>query len=343
MEKLQLNAILKDFASIMNKQFIHELPDAKELFERVSTIKASKEDKKILPIIVEKDYWLMHCLWGLQQQDYQFELKGGTSLSRGYDLIDRFSEDIDIQIYPKSADNIPINKNQDKPKHIEARRTYFDKLSAEFKIPGLTFKRDPAFDDDKFRSAGIRGEYITLFDDLLTNQDSESILKPGILLEVGFDQTTPNTACNISSWAYDTASTVDASITDNRALQVACYNPEYTFVEKLQTISTKYRKYLKDRTLPINFLRHYYDVYQLLGNNRVLAFIGTENYLVHKNKRFRSADEKVIAKNNAFTIPNPEIKQLFSNEFAKKSAMYFGNQPKFDEILQKIAQCISKL
>lgn len=72
---------MKDFVNIMNKQFIHQLQDAKELFERVSMEKASQEQKRIPSTMVEKDYWLMHCLWGLQQQGYQFELKGGTSLS----------------------------------------------------------------------------------------------------------------------------------------------------------------------------------------------------------------------------------------------------------------------
>ena len=35
------------------------------------------------PVLVEKDYWLMHCLWGLQAQSLRFKLKGGTSLSKG--------------------------------------------------------------------------------------------------------------------------------------------------------------------------------------------------------------------------------------------------------------------
>jgi predicted nucleotidyltransferase component of viral defense system len=54
------------------------------------------EQKTIDPALVEKDYWIMHCLYGLQQLRLQFELKGGTSLSKGYQIIDRFSEDIDI-------------------------------------------------------------------------------------------------------------------------------------------------------------------------------------------------------------------------------------------------------
>jgi predicted nucleotidyltransferase component of viral defense system len=48
--------------------------------------------------LVEKDYWIMHCLWGLKSQGSTFELKGGTSLSKGFGIIKRFSEDIDIRL-----------------------------------------------------------------------------------------------------------------------------------------------------------------------------------------------------------------------------------------------------
>jgi predicted nucleotidyltransferase component of viral defense system len=75
----------------INKIFLHQLENAKQLFEIIA------DERGLLPGIIEKDYWLMHCLWGIQQQGYQFELKGGTSLSKGFGIIERFSEDIDIQ------------------------------------------------------------------------------------------------------------------------------------------------------------------------------------------------------------------------------------------------------
>jgi predicted nucleotidyltransferase component of viral defense system len=64
----------------------HELPDFKDL------LAVTGERLKIDPGLVEKDYWIMHSLWGLQQQGYKFELKGGTSLSKDLGLIHRFTE-----------------------------------------------------------------------------------------------------------------------------------------------------------------------------------------------------------------------------------------------------------
>jgi hypothetical protein len=74
--------------------FLHELPDFADLVAVVA------RNESVDPGLVEKDYWIMHCLWGLQQGGFVFELKGGTSLSRGFKLINRISEDIDILIYP---------------------------------------------------------------------------------------------------------------------------------------------------------------------------------------------------------------------------------------------------
>lgn len=48
--------------------------------------------------LVEKDYWITHTLWALEQAGLVVSLKGGTSLSKGFGLIQRFSEDLDVKI-----------------------------------------------------------------------------------------------------------------------------------------------------------------------------------------------------------------------------------------------------
>lgn len=116
----------------MNNVFLHQLRNAKQLFEIVA------DEKGLLPDIIEKDYWLMHCLWGIQQQKYTFELKGGTSLSKGFGIIERFSEDIDIQIHPND-DSVKTGKNHDKPAHIESRKQFFEETAKQLNVLGLQF------------------------------------------------------------------------------------------------------------------------------------------------------------------------------------------------------------
>lgn len=61
-------------------RFVHELPNAGVLFETLGA------EKSLPPSVIEKDYWVMHCLWGLKQKGFEFEMKGGTSLSIRLDL-----------------------------------------------------------------------------------------------------------------------------------------------------------------------------------------------------------------------------------------------------------------
>jgi predicted nucleotidyltransferase component of viral defense system len=68
-----------------------------------------EDETGVLAGLIEKDYWIMHVLYGLKKLDFQFELKGGTSLSKGYKIIDRFSEDIDIHIKPPAEQAVVGN------------------------------------------------------------------------------------------------------------------------------------------------------------------------------------------------------------------------------------------
>jgi Nucleotidyl transferase AbiEii toxin, Type IV TA system len=315
----------------MPTDYLHNHKQFPELIRIVA------EQKGIDPALVEKDYWIMHSLYGLQKLGLTFQLKGGTSLSKGFKIIDRFSEDIDIHIDPPADRNVKSGRNQDKPAHVKSRKDFYDWLAnTKIKIDGIdTVERDTTFDSDKLFSGGIRlrfRSFTTPIDDL----------KDGILLEAGFDIVAPNTAKDISSWMYDYA-VGKVEIIDNQVKSVACYDPGYTFVEKLQTISTKYRQQQKDKTFPPNFMRHYYDVYSLLDRSEVQAFIGTDDYSAHKDGRFRSLDNKNIAKNEAFILSDPETRKTYAATYAKTSALYYGRKPTLDQMLERISVWIDRL
>lgn len=119
-------------------------------------------------------------------------------------------------------------------------------------------------------------------------------------------------------------------------MDVPCYEPGYTLVEKLQTISTKFRKQQTSGEMPRNFLRHYYDVYCLLEDADVQAFIGTQDYRSHKDRRFPAADEKDITRNPAFLLDDPETLETYAKAYADTRALYYRDQPSFDAILARI-------
>ena len=294
-------------------------------------------NEKIEPALVEKDYWIMQSLYGLQQLGLAFELKGGTSLSKGYGLINRFSEDIDIRIEPPADPPVMTGRNHDKPAHVEGRKAFYDRLAQTIVINGITaVERDKAFDDIRqYRSGGIRLAYAS-------KNGSVEGLKDGILLEVGFDDVTPNEPRDISSWAYDYAAS-RVEILDNRARAVACYHPGHTLVEKLQAISTKFRQQQETGVFPPNFMRHYYDVYSLLRAKAVQDFIGTPAYLAHKAKRFPKADNLVIAENEAFVLGDQDTRAKLQKAYIASNALYYRGQPAFEDILIEIAKWAPKL
>lgn len=312
-------------------EFLHERRDFGQLLAVVAN------DRGLDPMLVEKDYWIMHTLWGLQAQGFEFELKGGTSLSKGFGIIHRFSEDIDIRIEPPSDMAVKSGLNQDKAAHIASRRAYYEELSKRIKITGIeSVQRDTFFDDEKMRSAGIRLFYSP-------SAPSLAGIKDGILLELGFDDTAPNRPVTISSWALNFAQGLGVEFVDNRAVNVRCYAPTHTFVEKLQTISTKFRRLPEHKEFPGNFLRHYYDVYCLLDLKEIQTFMREKAYQDRKVQRFRLGDELLIRNNPAFILEDPVQRELFAREYRKSSDLYYQGQPDFELLLAKITQHIDDM
>ncbi len=308
----------------MSADFLHNHPQFADLIRIVA------QQRGIDPALVEKDYWIMHCLYGLQILDMPFQLKGGTSLSKGYQIINRFSEDIDIRIEPPKDRDVKIGRNQNSPAQVRSRQEFYDWLAQTIRIDGIErVERDTAFDDKLFRSAGIRLFY-------KTSVKAMGVLTPGVLLEAGFDDVTPNTAKDISSWLHDYAA-AKLPIIDNRAKGVACYDPGYTFVEKLQTVSTKFRLQQASKDRPTDFMRHYYDIYCLLQRPEVKEFIGTDAYKAHKAARFRGGDNQNIAQNEAFILSDEAVRKAYAKAYADTSALYYGEPPTFDQILKEIA------
>ena len=223
---------------------------------------------------------------------------------------------------------------------MKARKEFYEWLAKTIKIDGIvSVERDVVFDDpDNYRSGGIRLHYET-------KTSAIEGVKEGILLEAGFDTVTPNQSITISSWAYDKAiETESIKIADNRAMHVRCYHPGYTFVEKLQTIATKFRQEQEDGTQKPNYMRQYYDVYCLLEHPQVIDFIGTAEYAEHKEKRFPKKDFEIpIAENEAFLLQGSKVRASLKKRYESAKALYYNGQPDFNSVLDRIRSFIEKL
>lgn len=95
--------------------------------------------------------------------------------------------------------------------------------------------------------------------------------------------------------------------------------------------------------MPVNFMRHYYDVYCLLEIPEVLSFIGTEAYDQHKIRRFRSSDNRNIAENEAFKVSDAKTREIYKQSYFNTRTLYYRNQPEFEKILDRIQKMAAKL
>ncbi|WP_111316503.1 nucleotidyl transferase AbiEii/AbiGii toxin family protein [Algoriphagus chordae] len=314
----------------MPTNYLHDHPAFNDL------ISITADEKVIDPYLIEKDYWIMHVLFGLKQQAFEFDLKGGTSLSKGHRIIHRFSEDIDIYIKPDES--LMVNETSEKKNAIKSRLEFYDHLASSIHIDGIIkVERDHEFDDTvKYRSGGIR----LFYNSVIGKSDG---IKEGILLEAGFDTITPNSPKTISSWAYDKASETNSiEFIDNRAVDIKCYHSGYTFVEKLQTVVTKYRQEIETGVQRQNLMRQYYDLAKLLGQQEVKEFIGTSEYEEHKLERFPKKDLEIpLQKSDALLLPDEKMEE-FEKRYIATKALYYAGQPPFKELIDIIQKSIGR-
>jgi hypothetical protein len=126
-------------------------------------------------------------LWGLHRLGLEIWFKGGTSLSKGFGLIQRFSEDLDLKVEPGTLKAFPAvgSWRSEGKRSVQERQAYFEALPALLVIPGVAIAADPAFDDPAHRSAQLRATYRS------GHLAGLGVLRPFVRLEIGDARVTP--------------------------------------------------------------------------------------------------------------------------------------------------------
>jgi hypothetical protein len=163
--------------------FVHEDPDFDALVRIVA-------DKRGLALsLVEKDYWVTHALWVLLDSGFEVWLKGGTSSSKGFSLIERFSEDLDLKIEPgRVAEVLEVtNWKSESRSATSAREAYFTALASRLAVPGAEVVLDRDSADRSWRMANLLLMYPQR-----QAEDLGGLLRPFVLLEVGSARVVPS-------------------------------------------------------------------------------------------------------------------------------------------------------
>jgi predicted nucleotidyltransferase component of viral defense system len=214
----------------------------------------------ITAALIEKDYWVTHTLWALHETGLEIWFKGGTSLSKGFKLIQRFSEDLDLMILHGAVRVLPevTNWTSTNKGPTRQRAAFYDALTDVLAIPDVRVARDAERIDKQARSADYLGHYPGALLDQL-----HPAMSPFVRLEVGRARVVPHVARPLSSFVHDylAANRMLAEFEDNRPASVRCVHPLVTLFDKLDAMA---RRYARDVIDADAFVRHYEDAAQIV-------------------------------------------------------------------------------
>jgi hypothetical protein len=306
-----------------------DLPDFTDL------IRATASALGIPAPIIEKDYYLSRALFFLSRDHAgRFLLKGGTSLTKGWDLLDRFSEDLDLLLIVE----------------FEGRQISKGERERRLKAMCATISGAPGFSAVQDRFPVETGVHRTAEFNYPGSVEDLAGLSKAIRLEMGTrGGANPSARRTVLSMVAKHAASHSFShlAEDLRAFEVEMLDVKRTFVEKLFTI---YSAYEQDRAA--NKTRHYYDLSRLCGLPEIREFAGTDEYRElfksvreYSQENFpdaRTPEEDSFSHSPALS-PDPKGLATIKRNYEREKHLFFAQPPTMDEILGAIQLLLLKL
>ena len=302
--------------------------------------------RKALPAVaVEKDWWVTTVLRALFALPYSEHLsfKGGTSLSKCYNLIERFSEDVDIAINREFFGfSGALTKNQigtrlrraacsfvrdklqfDVAKELEYQGINTNLFSTNVNITPIT-TTDPEV---------IEIVYQSLFDD-------NDYIKPIVKIEVsGRSMSEPLQTVKLQS-------IVDEVFADmpfrNSTFEVKAVVPQRTFIEKICLLHeefTKSQEFIRSKRMS----RHLYDLEKIMDTQiaeKALKNKELYNSVVEHRRVFiglKGFDYNTLAPKTIKIIPPKSVIEIWKADYEiMQRTMIYGSSLTFDKLIEKI-------
>jgi predicted nucleotidyltransferase component of viral defense system len=308
--------------------------DREVLFSRTA------EKMKMHPSIVEKDFWvcfmLDHLFHDCMYKD-AFVFKGGTSLSKSYHVIERFSEDIDLILDWRKLTN-------DTDPWDERSKTKQDQYNKEINSQAAVFYREelvPALNKELALKLG-EGDWVEVDDNdpMVVNfryprDFSMEYLVPVVRLEIGpLAEWMPSHVTIVEPFA----ATQYPNAFEQRTTDILTIDIERTFWEKL-TILHKMAYFPQGKVLPRRYARHLYDVY-CMANSWVKDSAFALKELLQKDVVFKqkfyyakSAHYETATLKEIKLIPADYIMDEVREDYTAMKNMIYGAYHDFDSIL----------
>jgi predicted nucleotidyltransferase component of viral defense system len=314
---------------------LHENP---KLFKQAIRITADK--KELLEIYIEKDYWVTLALYQIfnNQIGEETVFKGGTALSKCWELIERFSEDIDLVVLQKEGET-----GGQLTKKIKTIGAVVSEVLPEIQVEGLTHKRG--------MNRKTAHEYKKMF------KGNFGQVRDFIVVEASWlGSHEPYVQAEVKSYIYEMLEETGGSET----IQEYCLEPftikalakERTICEKIMSLVR-----FSYSDTPIDDLkrkvRHTYDIHKLLEDSEMLEFFKSNQF---DEMLIKVAEDDVVSfkNNNSWLAYHPSKSLIFSdleNTWAAMLASYekdfsrlvYGELPKSEAILKSLEIVQKKL
>lgn len=308
-------------------KFIHDDSEFADLLRIVGA-------ERVPPIgapMVEKDYWVTHTLWSVQRAGLECWFKGGTSLSKGFDLIHRFSEDLDLMLGPGSAVGVPAvaNWKSDGSKHIDRRRAFFEAVASRLKVSGARVELHAV--DELWRSAELRVLYVSVL-----GEPMPAPMRPFVVIEAGSARVAPNVERELSSFVHEGLARrgMLEQFKDTRPRAVRCVHPLVTLIEKLDAIGRRFHAESRDAA---GFVRHYEDAARIVEALDRLPRVDCGAKALIAEMAAAKEIKNLPAPADASLTPSDSPRwQQVGRAFDATATMFFGPRIELDRACERI-------
>lgn len=306
--------------------------------ERMQLFSETAKQKGMSMAIVEKDFWVTWTLGKIFDNQYlsrYLMFKGGTTLSKVFNLIERFSEDIDLildwRLVTEEDPNASRSKTkQDKfNKQINQNAQDFIKNKLLFEISRVIKPQCRARISD-YDSHVIEITYPKSFVD--------EYIRPTIILEIGpLAAWVPYGEYHIESYAAELFPQVFNVLKCN----VKAIKAERTFWEKATILHTEANR-PEDKKKPQRYSRHYYDLFRMhksVYKEQALKDLSLLKSVIEFKKKFYPLSwaqyENAVPGSFKLIPPESNIENL-NKDYQFMRTMIYGDYPSFENILMTL-------
>jgi hypothetical protein len=316
-----------------------ELPAA----ERRLYIEQAAARRNLSPVILEKDFWVSWLLGILFESQFADSLvfKGGTSLSKVFRVIDRFSEDLDLSLSPEFLKLPEAGTSRNQANKWMQRAEAACALAVqgqiapvlEATVAAVLGKREDGWFE--FLTDPITNSPVLLFHYPTTQPPGMDYLKRSVKLEFGsLTDQQPVGRHPVRPWI---AEILPEAFPDWQC-EVVALELERGFWEKATILHTEYHR-PADKPTPDRFSRHYADTAALTRHAAVAKAIEDhalrDRVVAWKGQFFGSSWANYqLAKPGTFRlVPPVERLPALRRDYQAMKDMYLSEPPSFDEVL----------